>query len=168
MAYTKAVRAAALPWNQRRERRAAASTSELDRPAACLNSRPKPRTVSTQFNRLSPSRSMIGGRWLSGPWFVLLLNGRVLGVAMSFGPGRDRAGPVIVFARWVYCLSRRRFEGRKERPHRFIAVYGKIILDRSRARCVHLCEVDETFVVSPRSHFRGPSSHQEAAAWCEG
>src|ERR1017187_5587454 len=38
VAYTKAVRAAALPWNQRRERRAAASTSELDRPAACLNS----------------------------------------------------------------------------------------------------------------------------------
>ena len=37
MAYTKAVRAAALPWNQRRERRAAASTSELDRPAACFN-----------------------------------------------------------------------------------------------------------------------------------
>ena len=41
--------AAALPWNQHLERRAAASTSELDRPAACLNSRPKPRTVSTQF-----------------------------------------------------------------------------------------------------------------------
>jgi hypothetical protein len=40
--YTKAVRAAALPWNQRRERRAAASTSELDHPVACLNSRPKP------------------------------------------------------------------------------------------------------------------------------
>ena len=54
MAYTKAVRAAALPWNQRRERRAAASTSELGRPAACLNNRPKPRTVSTQFDRLSP------------------------------------------------------------------------------------------------------------------
>ena len=29
MVYRKAVRAAALPWNQRRERRAAASTSEL-------------------------------------------------------------------------------------------------------------------------------------------
>ena len=63
MAYTKAARAAALPWNQRRERRAAASTSELDRPAACLNSRPKPRAVSTQFDRLSPNRSMIGARW---------------------------------------------------------------------------------------------------------
>ena len=37
MAYTKAVWAAVLPWNQRRERRAAASTSELGRPAACLN-----------------------------------------------------------------------------------------------------------------------------------
>jgi hypothetical protein len=45
--YTNAAPAAALPWNQRLERRAAASTSELDRPAACLNSRPKPRTVST-------------------------------------------------------------------------------------------------------------------------
>ncbi len=33
MAYTKAVRAAALPWNQRREQRAAASTNELGRPA---------------------------------------------------------------------------------------------------------------------------------------
>jgi len=63
LGYTKAVRAAAWPWNQRRERRAATSTSELDRPAACLNSRPKPRTVSIQFNRLSPSRSMIGARW---------------------------------------------------------------------------------------------------------
>ncbi len=55
VAYTNAVRAAALPWNQRRERRAAASTSELGRPAACLNIRPKPRTVSTQFDRLSPN-----------------------------------------------------------------------------------------------------------------
>ncbi len=54
VAYTIAVRAAVLPWNQRRERRAPASTSELDRPAACLNSRPKPRTVSTQFDRLIP------------------------------------------------------------------------------------------------------------------
>jgi hypothetical protein len=60
--YTKARRAAASPWNQRRERRAAASTSEPDRPAACLNSRPKPRTVSTQFDRVSPSRSTIGAR----------------------------------------------------------------------------------------------------------
>jgi hypothetical protein len=42
VAYTKAIRVAALPWNQRRERRDAASTSELDRPVACLNSRPKP------------------------------------------------------------------------------------------------------------------------------
>jgi len=39
---------AALPWNQRRERRAAASTSELDRPAACLNVRLlKPRGALT-------------------------------------------------------------------------------------------------------------------------
>ncbi len=37
VAYTKAVRAAALPWNQRRERRDAASRSKLGRPAACLN-----------------------------------------------------------------------------------------------------------------------------------
>jgi Putative transposase len=59
VAYTKAARAAALPWNQRRERRTAASTSEPDRPAACLNNRPKPRTVSTQFDRLSPSLSTI-------------------------------------------------------------------------------------------------------------
>jgi hypothetical protein len=57
VAYTKAVRAAALPWNQRRERRAAASTSELGRPAACLKSRPNSRTVSTQFDRLIPSLS---------------------------------------------------------------------------------------------------------------
>jgi site-specific DNA recombinase len=54
--------AAALPWNQRLEHRAAPSTSELDRPAACLNSRPKPRTVSTQFDRFSPSRSRIQAR----------------------------------------------------------------------------------------------------------
>jgi hypothetical protein len=40
VAYTKAVRAAALPWNQRREQRAAESTSKLDRPAACLNGSP--------------------------------------------------------------------------------------------------------------------------------
>ena len=50
VAYRKAIRAASLPWNQRLEQRAAASTSKLDRPAACLNSRPKPRTVSTQFD----------------------------------------------------------------------------------------------------------------------
>ncbi len=50
VAYRKAIRAASLPWNQRLEQRAAASTSTLDRPAACLNSRPKPRTVSTQFD----------------------------------------------------------------------------------------------------------------------
>ena len=62
VAYMKAVRAAALPWNQRRERRAAASTSELGRPAACLKSRPKLRTVSTQFDRLIPSLSTIGAR----------------------------------------------------------------------------------------------------------
>jgi hypothetical protein len=60
--YTKAARAAALPWNQRLEHRAAASTSELDRPAACLNMRPKRRTVSTQFDRFNPSRSRIGAR----------------------------------------------------------------------------------------------------------
>jgi hypothetical protein len=48
VAYTKADRTAALPRNQRRERRATLSTSELDRRAACLNSRPKPRTVSTR------------------------------------------------------------------------------------------------------------------------
>jgi len=36
--YTKAAPAAALRWNQRLEHRAAASTSEIDRPAACLNS----------------------------------------------------------------------------------------------------------------------------------
>jgi hypothetical protein len=45
VAYTKADRAAVLPWNQRREQRSAASTSELGRPAACLNSRPKARTA---------------------------------------------------------------------------------------------------------------------------
>src|ERR1700688_3653662 len=45
--YTKAAPAAALPWNQHLERRAAASTSGLDRPAACSNSRPNTRTVST-------------------------------------------------------------------------------------------------------------------------
>jgi hypothetical protein len=39
-----------LALEQRREQRVAASTSELDRPAACLNSRPNPRTVSTQFD----------------------------------------------------------------------------------------------------------------------
>jgi hypothetical protein len=33
--YTEADRAAAFPWNQRRERRAAASTSELDREEPC-------------------------------------------------------------------------------------------------------------------------------------
>jgi hypothetical protein len=44
-----------LPWNQRRERHAAGSTSELNRPAACLNIRPMPRTVSTQFDRSSTS-----------------------------------------------------------------------------------------------------------------
>ena len=55
VAYRKAIRAASLPWNQRRARRAAASTSELDRPAACLKSRPKPRTVSTQFSRTNIS-----------------------------------------------------------------------------------------------------------------
>ena len=49
VAYTKAVRAAVLPWN-RREQRTAASTSEFDRLATCLNSRPKPRTLSTQFD----------------------------------------------------------------------------------------------------------------------
>ena len=54
-AYRKAIRAASLPWNQRLEQRAAASTSKLDRPAACLNSRPKPRTVSTQFSRTNIS-----------------------------------------------------------------------------------------------------------------
>ena len=62
VAYTNAVRAAALPWNQRRDRRAAASTSEVGRPAASLKSRPKPRTVSTQFDRLIPSLSTIGAR----------------------------------------------------------------------------------------------------------
>jgi len=49
MGYTKAVRAAALPWNQRRERRAAASTSELELPAACLNS--SARTPPPRFGR---------------------------------------------------------------------------------------------------------------------
>ena len=39
-AYRKAIRAASLPWNQRLEQSSAASTSKLDRPAACLNSRP--------------------------------------------------------------------------------------------------------------------------------
>jgi hypothetical protein len=34
MRYTNAVRAAALPGNQRRQRRAVASTSELDRPTS--------------------------------------------------------------------------------------------------------------------------------------
>ena len=53
VAYRKAIRAASLPWNQRLEQRAAASTSKLDLPAACLNSRPKPRTVSTQFDHLA-------------------------------------------------------------------------------------------------------------------
>jgi hypothetical protein len=52
------VTAASLPWNERLEQRAAASTSKLDRPAACLNSRPKPRTVSTQFSRTNISRTM--------------------------------------------------------------------------------------------------------------
>ena len=51
MDYTKAARAAALPWNQRREQRAAASTSEFGRPAACLNSRPKHRLELTDLNR---------------------------------------------------------------------------------------------------------------------
>ena len=55
VAYRKAIRAASLPWNQRLEQRAAASTSKLDRPADCLNSRPKPRTVSTQFSRSNTS-----------------------------------------------------------------------------------------------------------------
>jgi hypothetical protein len=49
VAYANAVRAAALPWNHRRERRAAPSTKDLDRPAACLNSRPKPCTIITAF-----------------------------------------------------------------------------------------------------------------------
>ena len=39
--------------------------SELARPAACLNIRPNSRTVFTQFDRSSPSRSRIGAR-LSG------------------------------------------------------------------------------------------------------
>jgi hypothetical protein len=60
VAYSKAIRAASLPWNQRLEQRSAASTSALDLPAACLNSRLKPRTVSTQFDGLRPSRSTIG------------------------------------------------------------------------------------------------------------
>jgi hypothetical protein len=37
VAYRKAIRAASLPWNQRLEQRAAASTSKLDRPAARTN-----------------------------------------------------------------------------------------------------------------------------------
>ncbi len=37
VAYTKAVRAAPLPWNQRGEQHAAASTNGFGRPAACLN-----------------------------------------------------------------------------------------------------------------------------------
>ena len=40
-----------MPWNQRVEDRFVASTSELDRLAACLNMRPNPRTVSTHFDR---------------------------------------------------------------------------------------------------------------------
>jgi hypothetical protein len=48
--------------NRRLEERAAASISEVDRPAACLNMRPKPLTVSTQFDRSNPSRSRIGAR----------------------------------------------------------------------------------------------------------
>jgi hypothetical protein len=52
--YTKAVQAATSPWNQRHEQRAAASTTEFGRPAACLSSRPKPRTVSTQAYSIPP------------------------------------------------------------------------------------------------------------------
>jgi hypothetical protein len=60
VAYRKAIRAASLPWNQRREHRAAASTSKLDLPAVGLNSRPKPRTahtllaMATRFCETSP------------------------------------------------------------------------------------------------------------------
>ncbi len=37
-------------------------TSEVARAAACLNMRPNSRTVSTQFDRSTPSRSKIGAR----------------------------------------------------------------------------------------------------------
>ena len=62
VAYRKAIRAAFLPWNQRLEQRAAASTSKLGLSAACLDSRPKPCTVSTQFDGLRPSCFTIGAR----------------------------------------------------------------------------------------------------------
>ena len=62
VAYRKAIRAAFLPWNQRLEERAAASTSKLGLSAACLDSRPKPCTVSTQFDGLRPSCFTIGAR----------------------------------------------------------------------------------------------------------
>jgi hypothetical protein len=70
MAYRKAIRAASFPWNQRLEQRAAASTSKLHLPAACLNCRLKPRTVSTEMQghaqrtvltrRRSPSPKVLG------------------------------------------------------------------------------------------------------------
>ncbi len=63
MAYRKAIRAASLPRNQGLEQRAAASsTSKLDLAAACLNSRLKPRTVSTQLDGLRPGSFTIGAR----------------------------------------------------------------------------------------------------------
>ena len=47
---------------QRRDPRRAAFTIELARPVACLNMRPKSRTVCTQFDRLTPSRSKMGAK----------------------------------------------------------------------------------------------------------
>jgi hypothetical protein len=60
--YRNASRAADLPWNQRLEQRGASWRNEFQRPAACLNIRPKSRTVSTHWVRSSPSRSRIGAR----------------------------------------------------------------------------------------------------------
>ena len=67
VAYRKAIRAASLPWNQHLEQRAAASTSKLDLPAACLNSRPSHAPFQPNSLRLSPAAPRLGPDALESP-----------------------------------------------------------------------------------------------------
>ncbi len=58
----KATRELDAPWNQNCPDRFAASVSEIGRPEARLNIRPKFLIVSTQCSPLSPNRSKIGAK----------------------------------------------------------------------------------------------------------
>ena len=89
------------------EQRAGASRSEPGCPAPCLNGRPKPRTVSTQFDRLSRSDAWVGWLVLQGAVLAPIRHEHSTRPSVDYGEGRETrawlAARLVIYSVALTC-----------------------------------------------------------------